>query len=114
MNKCSNFVENKSEVFKRVQYKRFYIDYYQRFDLLIKNGISEWEVAKYLPSLPRHLIDLTCGATTRAGTYCKLKGIYANSRCKLHGGLSTGPRTIEGKAKSSKNGLKPKNNKRTP
>jgi hypothetical protein len=54
-----------------------------------------------------------CCAKTRAGTPCKQKAVYWNARCKFHGGLSTGPRTAEGKAKSALNGFKPKN-KRTP
>jgi hypothetical protein len=44
-----------------------------------------------------------CGARTRAGTPCKMKAIYENGRCKLHGGLSTGPTTPEGKARVTKN-----------
>jgi len=51
-----------------------------------------------------------CGAKTRAGTPCKRKDIYENGRCPLHGGLSTGPRTPEGKKRSAQNGFK----KRTP
>lgn len=49
-----------------------------------------------------------CGAKTRAGTPCKQKGIYYNGRCKLHGGLSTGPITDEGKRKVALNGWKKK------
>lgn len=41
--------------------------------------------------------DYPCGARTKAGTPCKMKATYASGRCKLHGGLSTGPRTDEGK-----------------
>jgi hypothetical protein len=37
-----------------------------------------------------------CGAKTRAGTPCKAKAVYANGRCKLHGGLSTGAKSAEG------------------
>lgn len=55
-----------------------------------------------------------CGAKTRAGTPCKQLGIYENGRCKLHGGLSTGPTTEEGKRKAALNGLKPKRKKLTP
>ncbi len=48
-----------------------------------------------------------CGAKTRAGTPCKRKDIYYPSgRCKLHGGLSTGPKTEEGKWRSAQNGFK--------
>jgi hypothetical protein len=45
---------------------------------------------------PDELRGLPCGAQTRAGTMCKRTDIYANGRCKLHGGLSTGPRTAAG------------------
>jgi hypothetical protein len=57
---------------------------------------------------------MTCGAKTRAGTPCKLTVIYENGRCKFHGGLSTGPKTHEGKKRSSMNGFKPKKTKRLP
>lgn len=40
---------------------------------------------------------LTCGATTRAGTPCKLTTIFSNGRCKFHGGLSTGAKTKAGR-----------------
>jgi len=49
------------------------------------------------PQMPRDLVGLTCGARTRAGTPCKLTVIYGNGRCKLHGGLSTGPTSNEGR-----------------
>jgi len=39
-----------------------------------------------------------CGARTRKGTACRAKAL-ANGRCKFHGGLSTGPRTAEGRAR---------------
>lgn len=41
-----------------------------------------------------------CGARTRAGAPCKMQHAspWAN-RCRLHGGLSTGPRTAEGRAR---------------
>ena len=41
-----------------------------------------------------------CGAKTRAGGACQNPTIKDRSRCKLHGGLSTGPRTPEGKART--------------
>ena len=41
-----------------------------------------------------------CGAKNRRGAPCQCKLLYANGRCKFHGGLSTGPRTTEGKARS--------------
>jgi hypothetical protein len=59
------------------------------------------------------LAKVFCGARTRAGTPCKRRDLYWSGRCRLHGGLSTGPRTQAGKAKAALNGLRPKR-KRTP
>ena len=43
--------------------------------------------------------DLTkvarCGARNRRGTSCQCPAMQ-NGRCRLHGGLSTGPKTSEG------------------
>ena len=36
-----------------------------------------------------------CGARTRRGTLCRTPAM-PNGRCRLHGGLSTGPRTAAG------------------
>lgn len=48
---------------------------------------------------PEACRDMTCGATTRKGTPCKMTALYASGRCKLHGGMSTGAKTPEGKAR---------------
>lgn len=40
-----------------------------------------------------------CGAKTRTGRPCVAKAMV-NGRCRNHGGMSTGPRTAEGKARS--------------
>ena len=53
-----------------------------------------------------------CGAKTRAGKPCKITTIYENGRCKFHGGLSTGPKTVEGKKRSSMNAKKHKNSEK--
>jgi len=42
---------------------------------------------------------LTCGAKTRSGRPCNNFPIRNKRRCKLHGGLSTGPRTAAAKKK---------------
>jgi hypothetical protein len=42
----------------------------------------------------------TCGAKTRKGTPCLRKLLFGGDKCPNHGGLSTGPRTKEGRAKS--------------
>lgn len=41
----------------------------------------------------------TCGARTRKGSPCRAPRVTGKRRCKLHGGLSTGPRTAEGRAR---------------
>jgi len=38
-----------------------------------------------------------CGAKTRAGHPCKRKHVGRGGRCPNHGGMSTGPRTPEGR-----------------
>jgi hypothetical protein len=43
-----------------------------------------------------------CEARTRRGTPCRCKAL-ANGRCRLHGGLSTGPKTLRGKLKALQN-----------
>jgi hypothetical protein len=80
--------------------------YHARHDAIFR----EWEARGYqypppvTPPFPDDLRDLACGAKTRAGTPCKLTSIYANGRCKLHGGMSTGPTSAEGKARAAENG----------
>lgn len=61
------------------------------------------------PLFPEECLGLRFEANTRAGTPCKLRSIYDNGRCKFHGGLSTGPKTSEGKKRSAMNGFNPKN-----
>ncbi len=41
-----------------------------------------------------------CGARNRKGNPCACKMLYRNGRCKYHGGLSTGPKTPEGRARA--------------
>lgn len=59
--------------------------------------------APQTPPFPEELHALTCGARTRKGTACKRRDLYHSGRCRLHGGLSTGPRTAKGKRRSSLN-----------
>jgi hypothetical protein len=52
-----------------------------------------------------------CGAKTRRGTPCRRAAernpwTGRKSRCWLHGGLSSGPRTPEGKAQSAATGFR--------
>ncbi|MCE7887926.1 MAG: hypothetical protein DYH13_10560 [Alphaproteobacteria bacterium PRO2] len=48
-------------------------------------------------------IEGICGAKTRLGTPCKRQDLLRGGRCRLHGGLSTGPKTLEGKRRSALN-----------
>lgn len=98
----------------RVRYKSYYQQWQRLQKKLMGNGMDEYETYAHMPTYPSEFHELRCGAKTRAGTPCKMKCIYANSRCKLHGGLSTGPKSIEGKAKVAKNGLTVKEKKQTP
>ena len=45
---------------------------------------------------PKRPVD-RCNARTRRGTACQKPPMKGKKRCRLHGGLSTGPRTAEGK-----------------
>lgn len=90
----------------RIQYKNYYLQFERLKKKLIACGMDEYETYTHMPIYPREFHYLRCGAKTRAGTPCKMKSIYSNSRCKLHGGLSTGPRSKKGKAKVAKNGLR--------
>jgi len=42
-----------------------------------------------------------CGAKTRKGTECLRPANKKNGRCRLHGGASTGPKTLEGRKRIS-------------
>jgi hypothetical protein len=55
---------------------------------------------------PPEFYAFTCGARTRAGTPCKMRNFRARGRCRLHGGLSTGPKTEAGRRQSAENGRK--------
>ena len=56
-------------------------------------SVPDWRVTMPLAhSSPR------CGAQNRAGTACQSPAM-GNGRCRLHGGLSTGPKTAEGLAR---------------
>lgn len=60
----------------------------------------EWARAPFgTVAFPEECRDMTCGAKTRRGTPCKMTSLYGSGRCKLHGGMSTGAKTAEGKAR---------------
>ena len=41
---------------------------------------------------------IRCGAKTRSGAPCAKFAMEGKRRCRLHGGLSTGPKTLTGRA----------------
>jgi hypothetical protein len=43
--------------------------------------------------------EFYCGALTRKKRRCRVYKLRGRKRCKFHAGLSTGPRTDEGKAR---------------
>lgn len=53
------------------------------------------------PKRARHGVlekkDRKCGANTRKSTKCRAQALPGKARCKLHGGLSTGPKTAQGR-----------------
>ncbi len=50
------------------------------------------------PPFPPECEGMTCGAKAKSsGQPCKSKEIHKNGRCKFHGGLSTGPKSLAGK-----------------
>ena len=72
---------------------------WREYHAMTDKVFGEWERGGYqhppprMPPMPEALKGLTCGAKTRAATPCKRKDLYSNGRCRLHGGLSTGPVT---------------------
>lgn len=44
-------------------------------------------------AIPDDFAKMTCGARTGTGTPCKRRDLYRSGRCRLHGGLSTEPRS---------------------
>lgn len=55
------------------------------------------------PPFPDELRGLACGARTRKAQPCKRTDLHPNGRCKHHGGLSTGPKSEEGKSRARSN-----------
>ncbi len=76
------------EALARAQREGRSIDYYNA------GGKYKLKIGK----CPKVLQPL-CGAKTRVGAPCKMRVVEGKKRCRLHGGLSTGPKTLEGRAR---------------
>jgi hypothetical protein len=63
--------------------------------LLEEGTVKTWDEARAIADA-----QTRCNAKTRKGTPCQARGLGKGDRCKFHGGLSTGPLTPEGKAKT--------------
>lgn len=71
-------------------------------------GVLHLEHYALSRAVERHLVQLrlklargprVCGAMTRKGQPCRMSPELGRTRCKFHGGKSTGPRTPEGRAR---------------
>jgi hypothetical protein len=51
------------------------------------------------PRQPKRKHRPRCGAKTRAGGRCLVRVELGKTRCRFHGGLSTGPNTEAGRAR---------------
>ena len=56
-------------------------------------------IARVRPATRHEGKPSICGAKTRKGEPCRNKGESGKRRCKFHGGMSTGPKTEEGRAR---------------
>jgi hypothetical protein len=56
-------------------------------------------VASDQTSLNRRKGQLLCGAKTRDGGSCQVRAEPGKTRCRFHGGKSTGPKTQAGRAR---------------
>ena len=69
---------------------------------LTKGNVSIGVHTRFGPNWP----GVRCLAKTRRGTKCQSAAYKHNGRCRLHGGLSTGARTLEGLKRISEANLK--------
>jgi hypothetical protein len=75
----------------RRRHARFAVRWRQRYGDLIPVPLA--------PCPPVPLLGLGCGAATRSGGVCKNPALLPAGRCRMHGGRSTGPTSVEGKAR---------------
>ena len=69
---------------------------------LTKGNVTIGVHTRFGPNWP----GVRCLAKTRRGTKCQSAAYKHNGRCRLHGGLSTGARTLEGLKRISEANLK--------
>jgi len=105
-NKTTRF--NDPQVDLRRRYVAAVSAHHRQVARLMQSGMGEWTALQATPPIDfEPFVDLRCGARgKRTGRPCPQKGIYSNGRCRWHGGLSTGPRTATGKARSAQNAVR--------
>ena len=74
----------------------------------IRNRVTQKDLARFEQSdlsLDEWLKEelKQCNAVSRTGERCKGRAINGTTKCKSHGGKSTGPKTKEGKARALAN-----------
>jgi hypothetical protein len=70
---------------------------------ILKHEPSPGETKRGIPSDYAGDDPSLCNARTKSGHPCRALGLEPSGRCKWHGGMSTGPRTAQGKAASAGN-----------
>lgn len=63
--------------------------------IVIEHGGKWYEIDR-----KRYHPKRVCGARKKTGERCRSKELHRGGKCKFHGGLSTGARTPEGKARA--------------
>jgi len=77
------------------------MDNYARTRMSLHQEATE---ARTFSSKPMRALRVVCGAKRRSdGKPCEALSVPGRLRCKWHGGFSTGPRTVEGKARVAAN-----------
>ena len=70
--------------------------------MLTKGNVTIGLETRFGPDWPGQ----RCGAKTRRGTGCQRPANKKNGRCRLHGGASTGAKTLEGRDRISQVNLR--------
>jgi hypothetical protein len=65
-----------------------------------KRSSEEYKMEQYLFTLGGKVRCIRCNATSkRTKQQCKAPAIKGKAKCRTHGGKSTGPKTVDGKAR---------------
>jgi hypothetical protein len=77
--------------------------YFKNYRLAIEEKGAYQKLTNF-PPFPEECRGMICAARTKStGRPCKRRDIFGNGRCPLHGGLSKGPTSPEGRARALMN-----------